>query len=83
MVCLGESRIHTQGWVWGHKKIINESLISLLSILKKYGKVLGSNIDYITLNRHETVFFMAFVDKQPELLEEPSEVKETLVRFIF
>ncbi|XP_032581657.1 nucleoside diphosphate-linked moiety X motif 19 [Drosophila sechellia] len=27
---------------------------------------------------HETAFFMAFVDKQPELLEEPSEVKETL-----
>ncbi|KQS61884.1 uncharacterized protein Dere_GG21629, isoform C [Drosophila erecta] len=27
---------------------------------------------------HETVFFMAFVDKQPKLLEEPSEVKETL-----
>ncbi|XP_017069628.2 LOW QUALITY PROTEIN: nucleoside diphosphate-linked moiety X motif 19 [Drosophila eugracilis] len=27
---------------------------------------------------YETVFFMAFVDKQPKLLEEPSEVKETL-----
>ncbi|XP_016975960.1 nucleoside diphosphate-linked moiety X motif 19 [Drosophila rhopaloa] len=27
---------------------------------------------------HETVFFMAFVDKQPKLLAEPSEVKETL-----
>ncbi|XP_043065366.1 nucleoside diphosphate-linked moiety X motif 19 isoform X2 [Drosophila ficusphila] len=26
---------------------------------------------------YETVFFMAFVDKQPNLLEEPSEVKET------
>ncbi|XP_016945063.3 acyl-coenzyme A diphosphatase NUDT19 isoform X1 [Drosophila suzukii] len=27
---------------------------------------------------HETVFFMAFADKHPKLLEEPSEVKETL-----
>ncbi|XP_017004832.2 acyl-coenzyme A diphosphatase NUDT19 [Drosophila takahashii] len=29
---------------------------------------------------YETVFFMAFADKLPKLLEEPSEVKETLWR---
>lgn len=29
---------------------------------------------------YETVFFMAFVNSQPNLLAEPSEVKETLVR---
>jgi len=40
-------------------------------------KVLISNVC-----SHETVFFMAFADKHPKLLEEPSEVKETLVRLI-
>ncbi|KAH8412292.1 hypothetical protein KR009_001024, partial [Drosophila setifemur] len=30
------------------------------------------------MGRHETVFFMAFVDSPPNLMEEPSEVKETL-----
>lgn len=29
---------------------------------------------------YDTVFFMAFVNSPPNLLAEPSEVKETLVR---
>jgi len=69
-----ESWIYAQGvGVW--LKILFDNKKDLQTY---NAKVLISNVC-----SHETVFFMAFADKHPKLVEEPSEVKETLVRFIF
>jgi len=74
VVRLGKSRIYAQGvGVW--LKILFDNKKDLRTY---NAKVLISNVC-----SHETVFFMAFADKHPKLLEEPSEVKETLVRIIF
>jgi len=74
VVRLGESRIYAQGvGVW----------LQIFFEIKKDLRTYNAKVLILNVCSHETVFFMAFADKHPKLLEEPSEVKETLVRFIF